>query len=804
MDNKQTALCALMLMFTAAVMAEQPKDSLRTVDLQNIEIVSSTKEQGTMRQQPAAVSMIDAQLLNDNHITSLKGVAQVVPNLFIPDYGSRLTSAMYIRGIGSRLNTPSVGLYVDNMPYFDKSAFDFSFADIERIDVLRGPQGTLYGRNTMGGIVNIYTRNPMFYQGTDADLSFSSRDSRGRVRLTHYARLSDVFALSVGAYSEKQKGLFRNAITGNKVDDMMAAGGKVRAVWVPTSKLSFDFNVNYDYTDEGGYPYFYTGDVNAEGTQDADYEKYIGKITNNHENRYRRSLLNTALNVGYNFGNVKLNAVTSYQHISDRMFLDQDFLAPDIYTLEQKQRINTISEEVTLRSNGDRRWQWVNGISVMKQWLHTTGPVTFMNEGLRWLEGNINGMMPKSPAMSIDFRSDNLVMGGVFDTPVFNIAAFHQSTVCLVDRLYATVGLRLQYERDGMDYDAPSSIDYGFKMPQMGVDLNLHSDINEYHGTMKNNSTKLLPKFALKYAFDEDNNVYASVSRGMRSGGYNVQMFSDVLQGAMMAKMMAGVKEGTFAYLDNSPQWKNNPMLPMIKGNIEKAMPKVEMPGMEQVRNLIEYKPEYLWNYELGTHLTLADKRLKMDAAVFYINTTDQQIARFASSYGFGRQMVNAGKSESYGAELSLAWAATKALMLSGNYGYTHAKFTDYDAGTTKGGEDVNYNGNYVPYVPQHTFNVDAAYTWRFKSESCRSLTIGANCSGAGKMYWTESNSQKQNIYALLGMRLMLETNFGSIQLWAKNVTNTRYNTFYFESASRGFEQHGRPFQMGIDLRFKL
>ena len=118
-------------------------DTTRVVNLDAVEIVSTPKEIGTMRQQPALSSLISGKQLADNHITSLKGVSAVVPNFFMPDYGSRLTSAMYIRGIGSRLNTPAVGMYVDNIPQVDKSAFDFNFYDIERIDILRGPQGTL-------------------------------------------------------------------------------------------------------------------------------------------------------------------------------------------------------------------------------------------------------------------------------------------------------------------------------------------------------------------------------------------------------------------------------------------------------------------------------------------------------------------------------------------------------------------------------------------------------------------------------------------------------------------------------------
>ena len=117
-----------------------------------------------MRQLPSSVSLISQKDMQANHITSLKSASSIVPNFFMPDYGSRLTSAMYIRGIGSRINTPAVGMYVDNIPYLDKSAFDFNFYDIERIDILRGPQGTLYGRNTMGGLVKVHTRSPFSYQ----------------------------------------------------------------------------------------------------------------------------------------------------------------------------------------------------------------------------------------------------------------------------------------------------------------------------------------------------------------------------------------------------------------------------------------------------------------------------------------------------------------------------------------------------------------------------------------------------------------------------------------------------------------
>ena len=78
-----------------------------------------------------------------------------IPNFYMPDYGSKLTSPVYIRGIGSRINAPSVGFYIDESALFEKATFNFDMYEVERIEVLRGPQGTLYGRNTLGGILHV-------------------------------------------------------------------------------------------------------------------------------------------------------------------------------------------------------------------------------------------------------------------------------------------------------------------------------------------------------------------------------------------------------------------------------------------------------------------------------------------------------------------------------------------------------------------------------------------------------------------------------------------------------------------------
>lgn len=194
--KRNCILMALTFLTTGNIWAEEiPKDTIKVVDVEEILIIASPKENRKLRELPTASTLLSQQDMQANQVTNLKGLSTLVPNIFIPDYGSKLTSAIYIRGIGSRINTPSVGLYVDNVPYIDKSAFDFNYSDIERIDVLRGPQGTLYGRNTMGGLIKVHTKSPFSYQGTDLRLSAGTYGNYN-ASVIHYHRMSEQFAFS--------------------------------------------------------------------------------------------------------------------------------------------------------------------------------------------------------------------------------------------------------------------------------------------------------------------------------------------------------------------------------------------------------------------------------------------------------------------------------------------------------------------------------------------------------------------------------------------------------------------------------
>ncbi len=777
-------ILALLFAISSKSVAKVPtgaEDSVRTQDIDEIVVVSSSKENTKLRRRPVAVSLLGAQDLADRRVMSIKGASALVPNFYMPDYGSRLTSAVYIRGIGSRMNTPAVGLYVDGAPCIDKSAYDFRFLDVERLDVLRGPQATLYGRNAMGGLVHIHTADPVRNSGTDVKLGGYSHGLGANAAFTTILKPSDKFALSLGGYGEVKRGFFKNHTTGDYADDARDYGAKTRMVFLPNGNLRIDLSASYTYSDEGACPYYYEGTT-------ADFEAYpeaVGIISSNRPSSYRRNLFNSGLNISRTDGNFTLTSTTGYQYLNDCLFMDQDFIAADIFSLTQKQKMNTVSEELTLKSKPGRRWQWIAGAFFMYQGLETQCPIDFYTDGVNFLNGQFAGMFGAIPMIheatfiltdaGLPFRSE-------MSTPVANAALFHQSTIndLFADGLSLTIGLRVDYDyrrlrlhswmANPVNYDFSMSVQMNPAMPPIVVNRQ-ESVSPQQHGRTTDHNFEFLPKVALQYELPGGRgNVYATVAKGYRSGGYNIQQYGDLAQMLLRREIMT--KLGAPA-------------------NVVPAEPQIAA---------LEYRPEESWNYELGGHFDLCNRHVRADMAVFYTTTKNQQIARFAQS-GMGREMVNAGKSSSLGAEVSLrAFALKERLTFSVNYGFTHAVFTEYDLGESAG-QKVDYSDNRVPFVPRHTLGASVDFRQPLDGRVLRGVSVGADVQGAGKIYWDEAFSFCLDFHAVLGAHVRLEIlDKLKLTVWGKNLTASRYDTFSFDSMNRRYSQRGVPFHAGFDV----
>lgn len=203
-DNKLfSGILVLGLFAVSPVWGEEIQEAdsvVKNIYVDEVVVSADPKSNVAVDKQPVSYTVINRSEMERLGINSLKDASRYVPNLFMPDYGSKLTSAIYIRGVGSRINTPAVGLYVDNVAYTDKSSFDVSLMGAENIEVLRGPQSTLYGRNSMGGLIKVNTRDPFMVQGTDVKVGLANASFQRKVQFISSHMLSDRFAFYVAGF----------------------------------------------------------------------------------------------------------------------------------------------------------------------------------------------------------------------------------------------------------------------------------------------------------------------------------------------------------------------------------------------------------------------------------------------------------------------------------------------------------------------------------------------------------------------------------------------------------------------------
>lgn len=733
-------------------LAPEPVDTLQNIEQVTV-VAPAAKQTFSLRRQPISSTVLSPAAIERERVLSVKDLSAVVPNFYQPDYGSRMTSSIYVRGFGARIDQPVVGVNVDEIPYLNKNSYDFDLFDIARIEVLRGPQGTLYGRNTIGGQLNIYTLSPLGYSGVRASAEYDTGNTV-RAKASYYGRVSDNFGISVGGFYTRTDGFFDNAYDGSDCDRGHSAGGRVRMVWQGADGWSIDNVASVGSSLEGGYAYCLYDE--ASGT--------VSPVNYNGPNSYERVNVTDGFVVKHEGEKMLFTLATGYQYLYDRMLIDNDFTPRSLFTLVQQQREHALTEDIVLRSNDDsRRWQWITGAYGFYKRLRMEAPVTFLEDGIGDLilgaaNAGIQSVMPWAELMIEESAFD---IASNFKIPTYGLALYHESSL-RAGRWRFTAGLRLDYEASRMDYDNYTSIHYRLSpmMPQF-KELSM-----PFAGRERMDFLELLPKFAVNFSTGAGE-LYVAASRGYKAGGFNTQIFSDILQNRLMAAMMEDM-----------------------------GMPAQPSPYNEA--SATTYKPEYSWNYEAGGHLAFADGRVRTDFSLFWIECRDQQLTVFPEGTTTGRMMSNAGRSRSRGVEVSLSWNPTTHLGVWGSYGFTDARFVKFDDG------EADYAGNVLPYAPRNTVSLGATYRLHVGARMLDDVVVNCSWQGAGKIYWNESNSLYQNFYSQLGASVELRKGDFTLSLWGRNLTGTDFYTFYFKSVGNSFFSHGKPRQLGLTLSYAM
>ena len=808
--NKFIALLSLLLLLPCLIYGNTPsdlkdagniqKDTLYTEFLKDIVILSTIKETNSLRFLPASVSVFSQKNLEALQITSLKDLSAIVPNYFAANYGSRMTAPLYIRGVGARSGNQTVSMYVDNMPYFNTTSFDTELYDIQRVEVLRGTQGTLYGRNAMGGILNVYTYSPLDYQGTRASIGGGSY-GLFNVNASHYSKLNDNMGIAVSGYYKRHDGYYRNEYNGQKIDDMDNGGFRVKYAWNIQPNLSMNLTTSLDLLNQGAFPY-------------EDIE--LGKIDFNSDAYYKRKLSTNGLTFKYSGDGYEINSVTGYQYLNDDMNMDQDYTSKSYFQINQRQKQNSLSQEFTIKSSNTSNYQWSGGLYGFYDYLHTTPPVYMMEDGIQehLLSNMSKGMMAgimtndkipdrvKEMLKQIDYTSDetSLPLDGNFKQPTYGLAAFHQSTYnnLFTKGLSATVGLRLDYEKTKLDYH--SYLQKGTMNmvlpPMLGGKSYPMSAASSVAGKVDKDFLELLPRFVTKYEVDHGTHFYLSASKGYKTGGHNIQGFADILQNAIQGQLMQELGR----------VMKELPMPPTV------TVPIPQMPEMD-VEKMITYKPEYSWNYEFGGEVSIIKNILTTNFSLFYVDIKDVQLTKFVAEMG-GRSIVNGGKARSMGGELSMRVRPCNGFFLYGTYGFADAEFKDYKTTEKRKNEttgkmenvEVDYSGNKIPFAPRSTFSVGGTVEIDGKGKSFfDKITLDCNYAGVGKIYWNEANTQSQGFYGTVNAKLQIQKGIFTIEAWGKNILDRRYHAFQFSSGTdeklRYYGQRALPATFGGALK---
>ena len=521
--------------------------------------VTAIKQGLVLRSQPVAASIVGGRAIERGRIGAVKNLSQTVPNFHAPDYGSRMTSSIYVRGLGARIDQPVIGLNIDNVPVLNKDNFDTELADAERIEVLRGPQSTLYGRNTMGGVVNVYTLSPLTYEGVRLTAEYGSGDSY-RFRASSYYKLSPDLGMAVTGYFTHTGGFFDNDCTGEKCDWERLGGGRWKTQWRNNRGVRIDNTFSFSALDQGGYPYAYAGE---DIVRDGKTVIRNGQISYNDPSSYRRTTVSDGLTVRYDAAKYSVSSITSYQYSDDEMTLDQDFTPESWFTLRQARREHALTEDIVFRSHDGRRYGWLLGAFGFYRHGVMEAPVHFKRTGIEELiVKNANEHLGAIWNEEYSISADELPLYSDFRMPVYGGAVYHESNLRL-GRWRLTAGIRFDVEHTSLAYHSRTDMDY-FVSKEGGAPAPKRISIDEGN-RIAHTYCEVLPKVSLLYAFDEVRNLYISVAKGYKAGGFNTQMFSDILSEKL--------------------KWR------MAGSQYDEA-------------DLMSYEPEYSWNYELGGHFS--------------------------------------------------------------------------------------------------------------------------------------------------------------------------------------------------------
>jgi outer membrane receptor protein involved in Fe transport len=728
-------------------------------------IVTAEKRSSTVQKTPLSITVFSGADLQAQGLSDLLSVAQEVPGISFKSSGPGQTE-FEIRGLTSTGGeSPTVGFYLDEtaltppaMAQNGKVVVDPNLYDLSRVEILRGPQGTLYGAGSMGGTIKLVTNQPdtQHYSGS-AEGVLSGTDGGG-VNHTENAMINlplvqDIVALRVVATDKYVEGWIdrdvlspfpletnnsksRGNVAGTPVSQKFSdsnweqlQGGRGTLLIQPSDRLSITGGLLYQRIDQGG-----PNTIDNPPGNEAHYQPY------NISEPFRDTFNLYDLTVKYDFDDFQITSATAEwerqqtqrQDISEAM---QDyiggFFGPSASfpfstaagglgagSISEDDYTRQVSEEFRITSTGDGPFQWLVGTyySTFSALSH----VSSYYDGFTALFGT-NNLADNHRQLSLDQN-----------------AAFGEASYKITDELKATVGLRW------FSYNSNSATSVS------GVSANGTSDTL----FSKASDSGFTPKFNLSFTPNDDLDIYATASKGFRPGG------------------------------------PNSPIPPSCNSAVQAL-------GLQSAPS--QFGPDSVWSYELGEKARLADQRVTINGAVYYEDWSGVQ-QQVAPACGF-KFTANAGQAEVYGSELEVGVKITPEVTITQNIGYTRATNS-----TTVPGAGV-VSGQRLLDVPQLTANTTVSYAKPITKDY--SFVARIINSYVGSMQDITYARNTLPAYDLVNMRVGVSADVWSAFFFIDNITNKMALLSDTGALSANVSIFNRvttnqPRTFGVDLSYKF